>query len=470
MMPPMPQRLPLLVWLREGLRAGFLLRPRVGPAQPAPWQLLAIVVLTSLLDIGLGWFEVGGDARFDLRGWLAPWWNTGAMLLVAWWLLPSQQDDAQRPRGLAAWIALWLLAMVPMATVSQIIAIAQAEDWLPDAIDTGAVAWTIYVLLWLWLLGALVRLSIAFGLAPARNAALALGLAALFAIGAVEFPDRPWQGNTPVADEGGPVLTQETFERQQAIWQQSVANLAPQRPGVIDVYGIVFAPYANEDVFLRESTMVKEVLEDRFDAAGRVLQLVNHPTTSDQLPWATPLNLERAIAAMGEKMDREHDVLFIYLTSHAADDFKLEASNPPLDVDAASPGELRQALDNAGIVNRVIVVSACYSGGWLGPIADDHTLVMTAADATHTSFGCGSRSKLTFFGRAVFDEQLRRTHSLEAAFKAAVPVIKHREEEAGKDDGFSNPQMLVGEKIRPVLQALQQRLDSNVSEGSDRRR
>jgi hypothetical protein len=70
----------------------------------------------------------------------------------------------------------------------------------------------------------------------------------------------------------------------------------------------------------------------------------------------------------------------------------------------------------------------------------------------------------------VFDEQLRRTHSLEAAFKAAVPVIKHREEEAGKDDGFSNPQMLVGEKIRPVLQALQQRLDNTVSEGSDRRR
>jgi hypothetical protein len=470
MMPPMPERLPLLIWLREGLRTGVLLRPRVGPAQPAPWQLLAIVLLTSLLDIGLGWFEIGGDAQFDLRGWLAPWWNTGAMLLVAWCLLPAQQQDPQRPRGLAAWIALWLLAMVPAATVSQFISIAQAQDWLPDAIDSGAVAWTLYALLWLWLLAALVRLSIAFGLAPARNAALALGLAALFAIGAVEFPDRPWQDNTPVADEGGPVLTQEIFETQQAIWQQSVANLAPQRPGVVDVYGIVFAPYAGEDVFLRESTMVKEVLEDRFDAVGRVLQLVNHPTTADQLPWATPLNLERAITAMGEKMDREHDVLFIYLTSHAASDFKLDASNPPLDVDAVSPGELRQALDNAGIVNRVIVVSACYSGGWLGPIADEHTLVMTAADATHTSFGCGSRSKLTFFGRAVFDEQLRRTHSLEDAFKAAVPVIRHREEEAGKDDGFSNPQMLVGDKIRPVLQALQARLDNKLSEESARRR
>src|SRR4051812_35189234 len=131
-----------------------------------------------------------------------------------------------------------------------------------------------------------------------------------------------------------------------------------------------------------------------------------------------------------------------------------------MDVDSVSPGELRQALDNAGIVNRVIVISACYAGGWLGPIADGHTLVMTAADATHTSYGCGSRSQLTFFGRAVFDEQLRKTHSLEDAFNAAVPVIRRREEEAGKDDGFSNPQMLVGEKIRPVLKALQARLDA----------
>jgi len=160
-------------------------------------------------------------------------------------------------------------------------------------------------------------------------------------------------------------------------------------------------------------------------------------------------------------MDRDNDVLFIYMTSHGARDFKLEASNPPLSVDTVSPGELRQALDNAGIRNRVIVVSACFAGGWVGPLADENTLVMTAADATHTSFGCGAGSELTFFGRALFDEQLRKTHSLEEAFAAAVPVIRQREVEAGKDDGFSNPQMQVGEKIRPVLRELEQRLDSS---------
>ena len=71
---------------------------------------------------------------------------------------------------------------------------------------------------------------------------------------------------------------------------------------------------------------------------------------------------------------------------------------------------------------------------------------MTAADAQHTSYGCGKRSKLTFFGRALFDEQLRTTHSFEQAFAAAVPVIRQREIEAGKDDGFSNPQISVGER------------------------
>jgi hypothetical protein len=88
---------------------------------------------------------------------------------------------------------------------------------------------------------------------------------------------------------------------------------------------------------------------------------------------------------------------------------------------------------------------------------------MTAADAQHTSFGCGRRSELTFFGRAVFDEQLRNTRSFEQAFAAAVPVIRQREDEAGKDDGFSNPQISVGEKIRPVLRELEARLDTSAA-------
>jgi hypothetical protein len=159
-------------------------------------------------------------------------------------------------------------------------------------------------------------------------------------------------------------------------------------------------------------------------------------------------------------MDPEEDVLAIYMTSHGAQDFQLASRHWPLQVPPLTPAELRKALDDAGVHHRVVVVSACYSGGWVEPLAEPGTLVMTAADATHTSYGCGARSELTFFGRALFDEQLRQTRSFREAFEQSVPVIKKREEEAGKPDGFSNPQLRMGERIAPVLDALAARLDA----------
>ena len=73
------------------------------------------------------------------------------------------------------------------------------------------------------------------------------------------------------------------------------------------------------------------------------------------------------------------------------------------------------------------------------------TLVMTASDAEHTSYGCGAKSELTYYTRAVFAEQLAvNTRSFEKALAAARPIIEAREIEGGKKDGFSNPQIDVG--------------------------
>jgi len=457
-------RLSLGRWLVEGLRAGLLLRPRIGPAQPAPWQVLALVVIGSALDVALDRLGIAGDAKFDVRGLLLSWWNAGAIVLVAWWLLPRRDAsaDVDAPHGVAAWFALWITAVLLPNTAVQIWAAAQAQDIIPEGGDWQT--WLPTVIACVWLVAITLRLSRGFGAPRVANGALTLALAGLFALSAWQFPDRPWLVDTDeVASEDqapGLQLTQETFEAQEALTRQVFANIAKERPGVTDVYGVVFAPYSQDDVFLRESTMVTKLLEDRFDAAGRVVQLANNAETAESLPWATSLNLQRAINAAGEKMDREHDILFVYLTSHGANDFRLAASNPPLSVEPISPGELRQALDNAGIRHRVIVISACYSGGWVGPLADEDSLVMTAADATHTSYGCGSGEELTYFGRAVFDEQLRHTHSLEQAFNAAVPVIRKREQDAGKPDGFSNPQMQMGGRMRPLLQELERRLDA----------
>lgn len=253
------------------------------------------------------------------------------------------------------------------------------------------------------------------------------------------------------------------MEAQPELLAQRLSELQPQRPGVIDVYAITFAPYSDEDVFRKESKMVADVMTQRFDTQGRSIQLVNNVATVKQWPWATRKNLQRTLARVAKLMDRDEDVLFIHLTSHGAYDGELVAGFWPMTVEPVTPALLKAWLDEAGIRNRVISVSACYSGTWIKPLADEHTLIMTASDATHTAYGCGKESELTFFGRAVFDEQLRKqTLSFEDAHAAARKLIKERETKARKKDGYSNPQIKVGTLIKDPLARLQTELAQRV--------
>jgi hypothetical protein len=464
--PPAPEhsatpRAGLWRWVVGGLRAAVLLEPRVD-ARPAPWQLLLLVLLPELAWTGLARLEIDGPARLYATVNLNTLWSLGVLAWLGWFALAGRA----RNDGLARWFVLATWAMLPANLALSLLALGYTRGWLPAMLAGSPGYWVAFGLGCAWIVLALVRFTAREAGARWRLALFAPAFVAMLALTfwqSLYTQERVWQLDTSASAEPERPrmhLTQELFEEQQALWDRTVAALPQSKPGQANVYGLVFAPYASEDVFLRESNMVTELLEARFDAKGRVLHLMNHATTAETLPWATPLNLERAIAALSKVMDRENDVLVVYLTSHGARDHKLAAAHWPLSVPWLTPEELREALDKAGIRNRVVAVSACYSGGWIEPLADAHTLVMTAADATHTSYGCGRLSELTFFGRAMFNEELRKTRSFETAFAAAVPLIQQREIEAGKEDGFSNPQIRVGEQIRPVLAQLAQRLDA----------
>ena len=480
---PAPQRLPAYRWVLEGLRAAAFLTPRTGIAAPTPLQLLVLLAANWGLVLWGEWWATAGPVEFNARAWLGQQWLSMALMGAAWWAMAPAQDrsgvftNPQRAPGggLPAWLLLSNWAMLPWllptfalpASVDASLAagpLAGAGDWAwQDGLLDG-----LALLALLLSLAVLLRLTARFIQSRWRTAVFALcllgGMAAQFYLGV----EPSWQpvvtAPTAGADPGlgetpaGVPLSQSVFEGQQLMLEAYTQDLTPERPGVVDVYGLVFAPYAGEEVFRRESTMVSDLLQDRFDAEGRVLHLINHPDTADTHLWATPENLRSAIDALAATMDRDEDVVVLYMTSHGARDHQLAAAHPPLQVDPMTPELLRHMLDDAGIRHRVIAISACYSGGWLDALTTPSTLIMTAADATHTSYGCGTRSELTFFGRAVFHEQLRSTYSFTEAFTNAVPIIAQREIQAGKEDGFSNPQMRVGAEIDPVLNALARRL------------
>lgn len=424
-----------------------------------------LVVLELALSIGIGRLFVDGPATFAWRAGLAGW---ASFVLVAWAcyaLRPRTGSDnagASTAPDAAHLLTLLMAQALVLSTFSSLVWVLLTRTGAFEAGGTWAY-WAAWLVPASWgMLAQLVALLRAGERElPARVQAI---YAILFATALTAYlapnPHFWRQVEVQAADDAPEPIrfTQDVVELQGELVAAQLEALAPQRAGVADMYTLTFAPFEGEEVFRRETRMVNQVMAKRFDAAGRGVQMLNHREHVDNMAWATPLNLQRAIAGLAEKMDLEEDVLFMHLTSHGARNGELAPSFWPLEVDPVTPADLRKWLDAAGIKNRVISISACYSGSWIAPLANDNTLVMTAADADHTSYGCGRKSQLTFFGRAMFDEQLRTsTLSFVDAHAAARKVIAKREKEAGKDDGYSNPQIKVGSKIGPYLEMMAQR-------------
>lgn len=461
---PLRPRPSLMRVLLGGLRAAFLRPVAWDRIETSPAILAVLLVLSLAASIGISRLYFDGPVQFSWQSGTAGW---GSVLLLVWACYVLRQTPADgaapgRARGAAHLVSVLLAQTLWLLVATGVLFVTLLRSGLnPDTIPAW-VRWAIYLLPMAW--GALATLVLFIrsgdpdiGRRVQAVYAVVLSVALNYFAPSPSFWSEAQAEQAPAEREEPLKFTQELIEAQAPLLQQKVAALAPQRPGVADMYTITFAPFEGEEVFRRESRMVSDVMARRFDAAGRQLQLLNHADEIGKSPWATPLNLRRAIEGVARSMDRNEDVLFIHLTSHGAADGQMAANFWPLDVAPLMPKELKQWLDQAGIRHRVLSVSACYSGSWIGPLADPDTLVMSAADADHTSYGCGKKSELTFFGHAMYDEQIRRaTLSFEQAHAAARKVIEKREKEAGKDDGYSNPQIRVGERIRAYLERFNQ--------------
>jgi len=205
--------------------------------------------------------------------------------------------------------------------------------------------------------------------------------------------------------------------------QDALEKLAPRTAGKTNLYLISFAGDGEENVFRNEVEYVEKLFTERFDAKGHVLTLVNNPGTLDRRPIASLSNLELAIDALGKKLDPNEDVLMVFVTTHGSRAHELYVSLDPLPLDQIVPEDLADLFSESPIKQRVFVISACYAGGFIDALKDDHTMVITAARSDRASFGCGTTSDITDFGRAFFVDALNRTTSFADAFADAKKEI-----------------------------------------------
>ena len=429
-----------------------MLRFRIGVA-----QLLTLFLFSALLDAAVDTLRREPGAMLTIVGLVGEGFY-GALLMLFAALLALL---FRRP-SLALSLPVVILASEwPLQAARLVIASAvRMNPLLTDAAIRAEQVIMIWALLWLWR-------SAAVCLAPTRpryewrSVVALLLLASPLWLAPLILPDLSWWRVTPqppTRDARYPSpVSEAVLAAQPQLLDDQLAELEDQRPGATDLYFVGFAPFAGEDVFRKDMELARDLMDTRFDTDDRSILLVNNPRTVLERPFATVSNLRETLKEIGAAIDSEDDVVMLYLESHGDRHHELAVEFPPLELDSLTPEILRKMLDDAKIKWRIIVVSACYSGGFIDPLKDEYTLILTASAADRTSFGCGTDSNATYFADAFFQQALRFEDSFVKAFQDARERIAAREQKEGFKPP-SDPQIFVGNEMAAKLPKLEDTL------------
>ena len=238
----------------------------------------------------------------------------------------------------------------------------------------------------------------------------------------------------------------------------ALAKIAPQRKGIVDAYVVVIG-LDSDPVFKKETAEVLNVLQRRFGASTRSLRLAaGSGTDGADAPQGSPANLAIALASIAKKMDLTEDVLVFYSTSHGSKELGLVYRDGEDGFGMIAPKRLKLLFDELNIKRRILLLSACYSGIFVPELADDNTVIVTAASSSRPSFGCTPGNDWTFFGDALVNNAMRKSQPMVKAAEEATGLISVWEATLGLEP--SNPQVSIGDNTSKWLAALEAQMPS----------
>lgn len=392
------------------------------------WTIVLAAARVALQFAGVA----GGPAHFNPYGLNAiVAWLALALAVAALFVRPAARASALSAMFILSMIADIATALIQICGPFLVSAAALNAFW-----SHAAIASVIFAIQILWWLGAMS--SVLASLQPesrlralSRTAALWVALFAAHSI----IPDAPvfvapgfdvrtanwWEYF--YAKYGTEREVAQIEEKQTDLLSAEVASLAAPRKETTDIYAIGLAGWADQDVFIKELNGALASIGTVLPIKDRTLRLINNRETVSSVPLANPKNLSAAVHAIGSMMDKDKDVLLIFMTSHG-DQHGFALELPANTSTQLMPQQLASTLDNEGIKNRIVIVSACYSGTFVAPLQNDNTIVMTASDEKSTSFGCAPERDWTYFGDALFRQSLLPGADFQEAFDHARILIQ----------------------------------------------
>lgn len=401
--------------------------------------------MSLILWVGLDRWRVGPGAQFEPLE--APLVAVYLVLLLAIAYLASRLSHPRLEFRCALFMAL---GFAPPLTIAGFAIATRLEG---PAARAGWMLLALYGLLY-----GMRALRTATGAWQVRAGVVVIMVLGVFSTGyrAADLTPSVW---SPAPAEDQPEATADTdlspadaeallFDQRELI-DEAVERMGDSADPAPAVFFVGFAGVSSQRVFAEEIKLAAHVVGSRFDASDRQVLLINDRRDLDTYPLATVSGLRYALAAVAERMDPDRDILFLALSSHGSADPLLEVSNDGLPLAQLGPDELASALRDSGIRRRIIVISACYAGAFIPRLQNPDTIVIAAAAADKTSFGCSDDRDLTYFGEAFYRDALPVASSLEAAFERAKASIAEREARAHEIP--SDPQAFFGSALSALL-------------------
>ncbi len=182
-------------------------------------------------------------------------------------------------------------------------------------------------------------------------------------------------------------------------------------------------------------------MRDKLMAHGvRDIAVYSSATSTTPARLASSANVATALRAGGG------DACFVFITSHGEErGFVLRPDRTLFD-----PGSLDRVLNaDCGSLPTVVVVSACHSGTFLTPdMRKPNRVILTAAAADRTSFGCGAGDQYTYYDQCLLQQFDRAAtwRDLAVATRACVDNLERR---MGVPTA-SQPQTFVGAQVQDL--------------------
>ncbi|MGH8595176.1 MAG: hypothetical protein ACREXT_00810, partial [Gammaproteobacteria bacterium] len=328
----------IVVNIANGFRLAVL---RSAAFEVSLGQLLMLIAMGWCAAIAADWRMSAGAKQFSLWGFTTEA-ARGYVWLATLVCLVTVKPCVGRARRFlslavalaAADVVVWLIWLAVVWLGPWI-----ADDFYPRY---GVHAWWVF---FVWQVAIFFALWARLGGGRMMNIVATAFYAGMLYLNLHVLPDYPLVEADDVDSEAPPLSVEDTYYGQAALLEKATGAVRSGVPGVIDLNVVTFGGYGAEDVFKREALQVSRILAARFATGDRTVRLINNPRTVTRYPLANTSNLAYVLGHLATQMQRDEDILFLFLTSHGYEDGTFAIELESMGLNDLQPRILREVLD-----------------------------------------------------------------------------------------------------------------------------